>query len=72
VFILEYYFASKSFDAVYKTFRIAYPDKEVSIKTTVDGLVRTCWDTVSVFVPSGRRWVSAVKLFVKFFLMNRN
>jgi hypothetical protein len=33
VFILEHYFASKSFAAVREAFSNAYPDKEVSNKT---------------------------------------
>jgi uncharacterized BrkB/YihY/UPF0761 family membrane protein len=35
VFILEHYFASKSFAAVRETFNNAYSDKEVPNKTTV-------------------------------------
>jgi hypothetical protein len=38
VFILEHYFASKSFTSVREAFRNAYPDKEVSNKTTVHRL----------------------------------
>jgi hypothetical protein len=39
VFILEHYFASKSFAAVRETFSNAYPDREVPNKTTVHRLV---------------------------------
>jgi hypothetical protein len=39
VFILEHYFASKSFVAVREAFSNAYPDKGVLIKTTVHRLV---------------------------------
>jgi hypothetical protein len=44
VFILEHYFASKSFAAVREAFSNAYPDKEVS-KTTTKRLVTKFWDT---------------------------
>jgi hypothetical protein len=35
VFILEHYFASKSFAAVREAFSNAYPDEEVPNKTTI-------------------------------------
>jgi hypothetical protein len=46
-FILEYYFALKSFAAVRELFGNAYPDKEVPNKTTVHRLVKKFWDTGS-------------------------
>jgi hypothetical protein len=39
VFIFEYYFTSKSFDAVREAFSNAYPDKDVPNKTTIHRLV---------------------------------
>jgi hypothetical protein len=71
VFILEHYFASKSFAAVHEAFSNAYPDKEVPNKTTVhrlvifrvDACLRKRWWTFSG---------SDVKLFFKFFLTNKN
>jgi hypothetical protein len=48
VFILEHYFASKSFAAIRKAFSNAYPDKEVPNKTTIHRLVTIFWDTESV------------------------
>jgi hypothetical protein len=39
VFILEHYFASKSFAAVREAFSNAYPDKEVPNKTPTHRLV---------------------------------
>jgi hypothetical protein len=48
VFILEHYFALKSFDAVREGFINAYPDKEVPNKTTIYRLVTQFWDTESV------------------------
>jgi hypothetical protein len=48
VFILEHYFASKSFSAVREAFSNAYPDKEVPNKTTVHRLVTKFRDTGSV------------------------
>jgi hypothetical protein len=48
VFILEHYFASKSFAAVREEFSSAYPDKEVPNKTTIQRLVTEFWDTGSV------------------------
>jgi hypothetical protein len=74
VFILEYYFTSKSFAAVREAFSNAYPDKELPNKTTIQQLV-TIRDTGSVCVSLRRWWTfsaSAVKLFCKFFLSNRN
>jgi hypothetical protein len=47
VFILEYYFASKSFSAVREAFSSVYPHKEVPNKTTTHRLV-TFRDTGSV------------------------
>jgi hypothetical protein len=41
VFILEHYFASKSFAAVREAFSNAYPEKEVPNKTTIRPLVTT-------------------------------
>jgi hypothetical protein len=74
VFILEHYFASKSFAAVREAFSNAYPDKEVPSKTTIHRLVKKFRDTGSVCVSSRRWWTfsaSAVKLFCKFFLTNK-
>jgi hypothetical protein len=48
VFILEYYFASKFFATVRKTFSNAYLDKEVPNKTTIHRLVTKFRDTGSV------------------------
>jgi hypothetical protein len=48
VFILEHYFASKSFAAVREAFSNAYPDKEVPNKTIVHRLVTKFRDTGSV------------------------
>jgi hypothetical protein len=43
VFILEHYFASKSFAAVREAFSNAHPDKEVPNKTTIHRLVTKFW-----------------------------
>jgi hypothetical protein len=43
VFILEHYFASKSFAAVREVFRSVYPDKEIPNETTV---CTDCWQDV--------------------------
>jgi hypothetical protein len=43
VFILEHYFASKSFTAVREAFSNAYPDNEVPNKTTIHRLVAKFW-----------------------------
>jgi hypothetical protein len=48
VFVLEHYFASKSFIAVHEAFRNAYPDEEVPNKTTIHRLVTKFLDTGSV------------------------
>jgi hypothetical protein len=48
VFILEHYFASKSFAAVREAFRNAYPDKEVPNKATIHRLVTKFRDTGNV------------------------
>jgi hypothetical protein len=48
VFILEHYFASKSFTAVREAFSYAYPYKEVPNKTTVQRLVTKFRGTESV------------------------
>jgi hypothetical protein len=48
VFILEQYFAPKSFAAVREAFSNAYPDKEVPNKTTVHRLVTQFRNTGSV------------------------
>jgi hypothetical protein len=48
VFILEHYFASKSFTAVRKAFSNVCSDKEIPNKTTVHRLVTKCRDTGSV------------------------
>jgi hypothetical protein len=48
MFILEHYFASKSFAAVREAFCSAYPDKEVPNKTTIHRLVTKLWVTGSV------------------------
>jgi hypothetical protein len=49
VFILEHYFASKSFAAVPEAFSNVYPDKEVPNKTTIHKLV-TFRGTGSVYL----------------------
>jgi hypothetical protein len=43
VFILENYFASKSFAAAREVFNNVYPDKEAPNKTTIHRLVTKCW-----------------------------
>jgi hypothetical protein len=48
VFILEHYFASKSFAAVLEAFSNAYPDKIVPSKTTIHRLVTKFRGTGSV------------------------
>jgi hypothetical protein len=48
VFVLEHYFASKSFAAVCEAFSNAYPDNEVPNNTIKHRLVTTFRDTVSV------------------------
>jgi hypothetical protein len=48
VFILERYFASKSFIAVREAFHRVYPEKEVPNKTTVHRLVKKLRETWSV------------------------
>jgi hypothetical protein len=48
VFILEHYFASKSFAAVREAFSNVYPDKEVPNKTAIHRLVTTFRDTGSI------------------------
>jgi hypothetical protein len=48
VFILEHYFASKSFAAVREAFSNVYPDKEVPNKTTVHREVTTFRKILSV------------------------
>jgi hypothetical protein len=45
VFILEHYFASKSFAAVREAFSNEYPDKGVPNKTTIHRLVIIFRDT---------------------------
>jgi hypothetical protein len=72
VFILEHYFASKSFAAVREACNNANPDKEVPKKTTAHRLVTKFRDTGSVCVSSRRWWASAVKLFSKFFKTKTN
>jgi hypothetical protein len=75
VFILEHYFASKSFRAVRGTFSNAYPDNEVPNMTAIHRLVKKFRDTISVGVSSRRWWTysaSAVKLFCEFSLTNKN
>jgi hypothetical protein len=47
VFILEHYFASKSFGAVREAFSNAYPDKEIANNTTIHRLVTAFLDTGS-------------------------
>jgi hypothetical protein len=71
VFILENVFASKSFATVCEAFSNAYPDKEVPNKTRIHRLVTT-FRWMLVF---GKWWMfsaSAVKVFFKFFLTNKN
>jgi hypothetical protein len=48
VFILEHYFALKSFAVVRESFSNAYPDKEVPNKTTIHRLVTKYRETRSV------------------------
>jgi hypothetical protein len=48
VFILEHYCASKSVADFREAFSNAYPDREVTNKTTKHRLVTTFWDTWSV------------------------
>jgi hypothetical protein len=48
VFILEHYFALKSFAALREALNNAYPDKEALKKTTIHRLVTKFWDTGSV------------------------
>jgi hypothetical protein len=48
VFILERFFASKSFAAVREAFSSVYPDKEVPNKTTVQRRVTAIRDSGSV------------------------
>jgi hypothetical protein len=50
VFILEHYFASKSFAAVREAFSNVYPDREVPNETTVHRLITKFRDTGSVCV----------------------
>jgi hypothetical protein len=68
VFILEHYFATKSFAAVREAFSNAYRDKEVPNKT-IHQVVTTFRETESVCVPERRWWTSAIKLFCNFFLI---
>jgi hypothetical protein len=49
VFILEHYFAPKSFVAVCEAFSSAYRDREVPNKTTIHRLVTKFLDIGSVF-----------------------
>jgi hypothetical protein len=49
MFVIEYYFASKSFATVREAFNNASPNKEVPNKTTVHRLLTTFW-THKVFV----------------------
>jgi hypothetical protein len=72
VFILENYFASKSFAPVREAFSNVYPGKGIPNKTTVHRLVTKFWDTVSVCVSSRMCCTSAVKLFCKFCLTNES
>jgi hypothetical protein len=48
VFVLEHYFASKSFAAIRVAFSIAYPDKKVPKETTIHRLATTFRDTGNV------------------------
>jgi hypothetical protein len=48
VFVLEHYFASKSFAAVREAFSNAYPDKKVPNKTTIHRAFTEFRDTGSV------------------------
>jgi hypothetical protein len=66
VFILEHYYASKSFAAVREAFSNARPDKEVPNKT-IHRPVTKFRDTKSVCMSSSRWWTSAIKPFCKFF-----
>jgi hypothetical protein len=63
VFILEHYFASKSFDAACEAFSNAYHEEEVPNKTTIHRLVTKYRHTGSVCVSLRTWWTSAVKLF---------
>jgi hypothetical protein len=48
VFVLQHYFASKSFAAVRETFSNAYPENKVPNKATIHRLVIFFWDIGSV------------------------
>jgi rRNA maturation protein Rpf1 len=62
VFILEHYFASKSFPAVREAFSSAYPDKDVPNMTTIHRLV-TKFRRQEVFaVTSAHRVTKQMKL----------
>jgi hypothetical protein len=53
VFVLEHYFASKSFAAVREALSKAYPDKEEPNKTTIHQLVTKFLDTFVCFQGGG-------------------
>jgi hypothetical protein len=70
VFILEHYFASKSFVAVFEAFGNEHPDKEVLNKTTIQyNKISGHRKCLCVF---GKAVDIGVKLFYKFFLTNKN
>jgi hypothetical protein len=48
MFILEYYFAEKSFAVAHEKFHNVYSDKKVPNKTIIHRLVTKFWDTGSV------------------------
>lgn len=71
VFVLEYYFASQPFAAVREALSSAYPDRVKPSEMTIDRLVTKLRDTGRVRVSSGRRRISADKLFFEFLLTNK-
>jgi hypothetical protein len=52
VFIIEYYFARKSFADIREAFSNAYPDKDVTNMTTIQLLVPKCRDKKCLSVTS--------------------
>jgi hypothetical protein len=62
VFILEHYFASKSFAAIREVFSSAYPDKEVPNKTTIHRLVTISGHRKCLYVTGAHRATKQLKL----------
>jgi hypothetical protein len=75
VFILQYYFASKSFAAACEAFRNGYPVKQVPNKTTIHRLVTKFRDTGRVGVLAFEKVVDlcniCCKASYKSFLTNK-